>query len=758
MRIPLFVTASALLCVIALGLAMALRSLSAAYSRRYVREWERAWAALALYALLAASALVLSNIGVPRPLRIAVSLGAILAAWWHLRALDEGLRGLVAAGENAPRWPRRGTAAALLLAALLLFVPAPAGSGFAFALYLSRLVLLGAAWGLGYFAAGALILQRHRHPSALARNALGGNLLAYGALRLLEPGLHLVGPNTVLAQLITYGGIPILVGVGAGMIIALLEVERERALEAAEARLTAERNVTESETTLARREAWFRTMIEQSSDIIFQLTAAGGIEYASPSVERLLGHSAVALAGRDAYRYIHPDDVEMVRDALRRSLEGDASVPTTVPFRAQHADGRYVDLEGVSRPYFDTDGAPRILVAARDVRERRRLEAELLSARRLEAIGRLAGGVAHDFNNLLTAVRGNVALLRESSPSSGEAEHLQEIDQAVERGAELTRRLLAFARQQAVEPRTVSVDALLTDLDRLLRRLLGSEITLDTKCADGLWPIRVDPSAFEQILVNLAVNARDAMPAGGRLSILASNVSIPPSGHDVLRIPGGDWVRVSVRDTGSGIDDAVMGQIFEPFFTTKQERGGTGLGLATVYGATTQAGGHIRVASVLGEGTTFSLYFPRVRADRSTQRRSAVGGLPRATGAEHILLIEDEAPVREVTAKLLAHLGYVVRTAVDGESGVTAAADAEHRLDLVISDLMMPGINGVEAVARIRASRPELPALYISGYSAEVLRRNNAAPAQAPLLQKPFTVEELARAVRQALDGGSARA
>ncbi|HRN53545.1 MAG TPA: PAS domain S-box protein [Gemmatimonadaceae bacterium] len=740
-------------------------------------------------------------------------------------------------------------------------------------LYLVRIALLALPWGLSHASAGRLMLRQPPGTASLGRSVLLVTLFAYAGLRVLEPSAHFVGPAPILAQFLTFGGLPLLVGVGAGMLITLLEVERARAVSETSARSAAERTATESEARLAaalatstdpmlvvdpagrvisanrifvalvaeatgmdvlpgmpitdvmdevtrefwdealphalagdpqvrnqrflfpqlsapraftvrftpvreggsiigvlvvahdtteeerlryemaRREEWFRSLIENASDMVFQVTGDSLIEYASPSVERILGYDHLQMIGRTGFDFIHPDDVPTVADALRRSLAHDDTVPTVIPLRARTAQGAYIPLEGVSRPYVERDGSERLIVALRDVRERQRLEDELTGARRLEAIGRLAGGVAHDFNNLLTAVAGNVTLLKlKTEGQAGIGEHLLEIDHSVQRGAELTRRLLAFARQQRIEPRILHVPTQVTDLERLLRRLVGDAILVDLDLPGSLWSIRADVTAFEQVLVNLAVNARDAMPDGGSIRVVGRNLSVGAGGRESLNLTPGDWVELIVEDTGSGIAPELLPRIFEPFFTTKADRGGTGLGLATVYGAVTQMGGQVRVDSTVDRGTRFTLHFPRIKAAHEPAVVTPKPALPRAKDGEVVLLMEDEAPVREVTAKLLRRLGYVVLAAEDGERGVAVAESHDGPLAIIVSDMVMPGIHGDVACARIRERRPDTPVLFISGFSQEALRWQHGPPADSRLLTKPFTLDDLAASVREMID------
>ena len=873
MRIPLFVSAAGTLAIIAIGFTLALRVLARVPGRRYVEHWTLAWAALGIYAVAAALALLAVNIPVLAGGRTTFALVSIAFAWMHLRQIDLGIHALCAPEERAPRWRAALVTGASIVAGLLVLAPAPEGPEGRFQMYLARAALLALLWGVVYFSAAWLVRQRYHATAGIGRSTLLISLGAYGLLRVLEPLSHLLGPSPVLAQFLTFGGIPLLVGMGAGMIMILLEVERDRVLEALQAQATAEsaakgseaqlatalassldavliidpagrllsfnprfaalildardidvrtgmqvgplvpdgafpdwpkmfaaalageanrrtvrlplgrgldrvfsirttpvvestrivgvlvvaHDATEEErlrTEMARREDWFRSMIENANDIIVQMSRDGNIEYISPSVVRILGHAPSAITLTNGFALVHPDDLAMLRDALERSFAGDPSVPTTVAFRARHTNGEYVHLEAVSRPYTESDGRTRLMVAIRDVRERRRLESELLSARRLESIGRLAGGVAHDFNNLLTAIMGNLSLMRERAQGFDDCrEHLDEAESAAQRGAELTRRLLAFARRQRVEPRVLNVDMEIQELERLQKRLLGESVALELDLPAALWQVRADPASLEQMLVNLAVNARDAMPDGGTMRVRASNVHVAEAGAEGLSVPAGDWLRIDVQDTGTGIPSEILGQIFEPFFTTKEPLGGSGLGLATVYGAITQAGGHVRVQSAPGMGTTFSLFFPRERATPAQAPPRAQTERPMAKPGETLLLIEDEASVRIVTAKLLSKLGYTVITAVDGLDGVEKAAAHEGRLDVVVSDLMMPNLGGIEAVTRILERRPALPALFVSGYSESALRWTDGTSRMGKLLQKPFSVDDLARAVRTAIDG-----
>jgi nitrogen-specific signal transduction histidine kinase len=372
---------------------------------------------------------------------------------------------------------------------------------------------------------------------------------------------------------------------------------------------------------------------------------------------------------------------------------------------------------------------------------------------RLEALGRLAGGIAHDINNLLMGIVGYAELLENSlDPRDERREDILEIRKAVDRGARLTRQLLAFARKQPSRPAVLDPFALVTDLDRLLRRLIGSDIQLVVERTGGLGCVRIDPGQLEQVIVNMAVNARDAMPAGGTLRIEVEDRDL--SDDDAARIAGaraGAMVRVRVRDSGMGMPPEVLARIFEPFFTTKGEHFGTGLGLATCYGIVNQAGGFVTVASAPNAGTTFDVYLPRT--DRAPQWLPATDGVSGPVrGTETILLAEDDAPVREVMAATLQEQGYTVLIASDGLAAVQAAEHHLGPIHLLLTDMMMPGISGLEAAKRIAAVRPALRVLLVSGYVPDRALPEEGLGLRMAMVPKPVTPLDLTRQVRLLLD------
>ncbi|HXH25405.1 MAG TPA: ATP-binding protein, partial [Vicinamibacterales bacterium] len=382
------------------------------------------------------------------------------------------------------------------------------------------------------------------------------------------------------------------------------------------------------------------------------------------------------------------------------------------------------------------------------------LKEHLRHTSKMEALGQLAGGIAHDFNNILTVIRGYADMVHDhvrDDPSV--APQVQEIRQAAESARTLVRQLLLFSRKQPLRAETIDLNTVITDMQQLLRRTLGEDIRVDLRLAsEPVW-IRADPAQLQQVVMNLAVNARDAMPAGGVLSLETAHVAIGAA--DLAAYPGaraGRYVRLAVSDTGTGMDPRTKERIFEPFFTTKPEGHGTGLGLAIVYGVVRQAGGLMRVESDLGRGSTFTLYFPEARAARQASPAPPAERPTRAGGHETVLLVEDDDGVRTFAARILAQHGYRVHAAASPAEALALAGHLEPPPDLLLIDVVMPGANGSNLVQSIRAARPGIRCLYMSGYSIQAIQRRGLALDDEPLLEKPFTAMELLARVRQALD------
>ncbi len=404
-------------------------------------------------------------------------------------------------------------------------------------------------------------------------------------------------------------------------------------------------------------------------------------------------------------------------------------------------------------PYPGPQGETSVLIAyGEDITERRRLEEQLHQSQKMEAVGRLAGGVAHDFNNLLTVIGGYAELLdMEVAEGDPLREAADGILRSSERAMALTRQLLAFSRKQVLQPKVLDLNAAVTEMDRLLRRVIGEDVELLTVLQPGVGRIRVDPGQLEQVIMNLVVNARDAMPEGGRLTLRTSALEV--EGPTKFDVDPGSYVLLEVSDTGCGMDREVLSHIFEPFFTTKERGKGTGLGLAIVYGVVKQSGGTVEATSQVGQGTTFRILLPRVspEAEEGTEDE---GWAEAAGGSETVLLVEDEDEVRRLAASILEAHGYTVLTAGHGVEALALVRGHSGPIHLLVTDVVMPQMGGPELAARLAQVRPETRVLYISGYSDDAVVDQSLV---APLVEKPFKRQVLVRKVREVLDGAAAR-
>jgi two-component system, cell cycle sensor histidine kinase and response regulator CckA len=404
-------------------------------------------------------------------------------------------------------------------------------------------------------------------------------------------------------------------------------------------------------------------------------------------------------------------------------------------------------------PVYDTHGQVIGLVGmSHDITERKRLESQFLQAQKMESIGRLAGGVAHDFNNLLTVIIGYVELARDTlTPDNPLHSDLEAIRDAADRAAALTRQLLAFARKQILDPQILNLNDLVLNLDKLLRRLIGEDIELVTLPTADLWSVKADANQIEQILVNLAINARDAMPSGGKLTIETANLILDEAyARHHMSVSPGFYVMLAVSDTGVGMPPEMQAQVFEPFFTTKQAGKGTGLGLATCYGIVKQHGGHIWLYSEVGQGTTFKVYLPRTTEVADVQHTYET---PKTllVGDETVLLVEDEAAVRQLAIRVLRQLGYTVLEATDGADALRVAGEYPGAIDLLVTDVVMPQLGGAALAERLREAHPRLKVLFMSGYTDHTIIRHSLLEPGVAFLQKPFVPEMLARKVREVL-------
>ena len=478
---------------------------------------------------------------------------------------------------------------------------------------------------------------------------------------------------------------------------------------------------------LERREEHYRSLIENSMDLISILNLDGTIRYVSPSHERMLGYPLDELVGKNVLSFVHPDDRASVKTAL---VNGNNGRP--VECRIRHSDGSWRMLESFSRDLSHVAGVNGMVVNARDITERKHLEEQLHHSQRLEAVGRLAGGVAHDFNNLLMVITGYSHMLLDAMHLSDPArQDLEQVVKASERATDLTRQLLAFSRRQGVRASLVNLNVLVQEMDRMLRRVLGEEIELIIRLAPGLKIVRADPGQMEQVILNMVVNARDAMPSGGELVIETKNSGAP----------GKECVTVSISDTGVGMDSQVLSRVFEPFFTTKEH--GTGLGLATSYGIVKENGGELRVDSTPAQGTSFHIELPA--AGQTPEDLQPSGQKPAPAGTETILLVEDEDPVRRVVEAMLKRHGYQVLASASSKEALAAAEQHGGVIHLLITDMVMPGMSGRKMAECLVGGRPDMKVLYVSGYGDAL------AQSDAHFLQKPFSTEELATKIREIL-------
>ena len=731
--------------VLALVYGGALWGFSSLYRRAYLRDWSLAWFVLAIAIGASTFAYYFATYLPDDPRRVVFSSLALMLGYTFAALLVLGGRELT----GRRRWTPRELGLIVLVSAVwavgtVAFTARP-GIEPLVRLFL-RVTTYYTVIALALLHVGLLVLRMPTPGERFGRVVLGATLCAYGAKLLLNAAL-LVLPTTFtsLGPLLTVFDAVLIPCVGLGMIVSLLEFERQRAVRSA-------REVVAAQEALRHSEEQFRSLIENASDIITVLAADGSTLFAGPSTERILGWSAHELIGRSAFDFIHPGDADAARAAFRAVLEAPATA-NRVEIRLRRKQGDWLRFESLGRVH-PTGGAPAIVVTFRDISERKQLEAELLQSQKMESIGRLAGGVAHDFNNILTAVLGHVSLARLGAPSDPNLHaELDDIQRAAERAAELTRQLLAFARRQVIEPTVLDLNERVEGMRRLLGRLIGEDVELRTDLTPGTWPVRADLAQLEQALVNLALNARDAMPHGGQLAISTSNVTLTgeQAPRDPVLVPG-DYVRVVVSDTGLGMDEETRSRIFEPFFTTKGPSQGTGLGLSMVYGVVAQAGGAIEVESAPGAGARFIMHLTRYSGPAPAPAPAAEPRVVTPRRDATILLVEDEPQVRAVAARVLRAEGFDVLEAANGAEGISMAAAFKGRIHLVLTDMVMPGVSGPTMVRALVASRPEARVIFMTGFSADALAGRGGMPDGASPLQKPFTVEALLARVREELE------
>jgi PAS domain S-box-containing protein len=520
------------------------------------------------------------------------------------------------------------------------------------------------------------------------------------------------------------------------------------------------RDVTErkrAEWALRESEERYHSLIEGVRDIVFALGPDGTVTSLNAAFERVTGWPAEEWIGKPFEQLVHPDDLGLLFELVDRAVRGETQPVSQLRLRTR--SGGYRMGEFAATPQFREGRLWGVLGIARDITERLSLEQQLRQAQKMEAVGRLAAGVAHDFNNILTAITGYAQLLLEDlGPNDPHREDVDEIRKAADRAAGLTRQLLAFSRQQILQPTVLDLNTLVGETESMLGRLLGEDVRLATRLAPNLGAVKTDRSQIEQVIMNLAVNARDAMPEGGQLTIETANVEMDDvyAREHFPALPG-SYVMLAVSDTGTGMSEDTQAHMFEPFFTTKGKGKGTGLGLATVYGIVKQSAGFVWVYTEPGHGTTFKIYLPRVGQLPEPRISRAHPAAASMDGTETVLVAEDEAAVRAVARQSLERHGYRVLEAPSGEAALDLAQRYSGRIHLLLTDVVMPGMSGRTLALRLAPLRPGMRTIYMSGYTDEAITRHGVLEPGVRYVQKPFSPDALVRRVREVLDEEDAR-
>jgi PAS domain S-box-containing protein len=505
---------------------------------------------------------------------------------------------------------------------------------------------------------------------------------------------------------------------------------------------------------LHKSEEKFRTLFERTAVGIALIDIEGRLMECNPALQEMLGYRKEELLTRDFSQFVHTDDQSIDLDLYRKLLSG-MHDHYQVEKRCIRKDGGEVWGRVNVSLVRDAGGNPQYTIhMVENINEWKRLETQLLQSQKMETVGRLAGGIAHDFNNLLTVIKGYTQLsLNEIGKDHPLRMDIEEIKNATERAENLTRQLLAFSRRQIMDMKVLDLNTVIRNLEKMLRRVIGEDIEMSIILTEDLGRVKTDPHQIEQVILNLAVNARDVMPEGGRLTLETSDVELDEGGPKAhLLMAPGRYVMLSVSDTGSGMTPEVKERIFEPFFTTKGEGKGTGLGLSMVYGIVKQSGGYIWVYSEQGQGTTFKIYLPRVDEEVDPlPRQISTGSLPK--GNETVLLVEDDPSVRELAARVLRGQGYAILEAANGEEAMQIIrAPVLKEIHLLLTDMVMPQMGGKELGKRFKALYPEAKVLFVSGYTDKTFIQQEFIEPGVNLLQKPFSPGTLAKRVRDVLD------
>lgn len=662
-----------------------------------------------------------------------VFVPSVIAAWraglLGLVVLDTLVLAAITALYLGGRWPMRFRAAAFCLITYILAVGLLMAVGSISQIYL-----------FGFSILSTLLLGLRAGVYASALSAL--TLLVVGAAGQAAPGMaHPSIADPLFGWVVitlNFALINVLLTLAVGLVISALD----RALE----------RETRSRETLEGERAFLRTLIDAIPDLIYTKDLHG--RYLNGNLATLARfdlQDETQLAGKTAFD-LFPPDLATVYHAQDMDVAAGHSTVDHETFRT-NAQGRPAWYQTIKVPMRDAQGAiTGIVCVGRDITERKNLEAQLRQSQKMEAVGKLAGGVAHDFNNLLTVISGySDQLLEMPGLDARVREPVQAISHAGDRAATLTRQLLGFSRQTMLQPRVLDLNAVVLQTGGMLRRLIGEDIALTTVLAPDIATVTVDPGQLDQVLLNLAVNARDAMPQGGRLTIETANVQL---GEDYaaahLDCRPGLHVMLAITDSGVGMSPEVKARIFEPFFTTKSAGAGTGLGLAMVFGIVQQSGGCIHVYSEPGHGTTFKIYLPASAQPLTPLVETEAPA--EARGTETVLLVEDEDGVRQVALASLGRQGYRVLTAINGQDALQVLQQQDGSVDLVLTDVVMPGLSGPALAQAARARWPGIKILFMSGYTDDAVVRHGLLQGEVAFIQKPFTHAGLARKVRQTLD------
>ncbi len=707
--------------------------------------------------------------------------GAFWAATWEPSAQKDA----------RPRGREKSLAGILITNSMFAFVPlavlfmvAELAPGWK----LIRFSLLGVSFGCYAIRIGMAQFQQQKDEETVRRQMLAMDSSTDGIAIIDEKGTH-VYANSAFAQMLGFVGPQKVVGQPWRNVYGLqdldkLEPEIRRCLAlnnqwssviwlrgSEGGKLSVDMTVTampdggtvcvlrdlserqQAERARAEAEAKYRNLVEQVNAITYiaEIGVDGQWFFVSPQVEAILGYTPEEwLAHSKKWSsFIHPDDLQKVLDAEESSRKGE---PFQAEYRVRRKDGREIWVSDTAVVVRGSGSHPVMEGIIVDITERKLLETQLQQSRKMEAVGRLAGGIAHDFNNLLTIITGytDMALSRLSVPAELRAD-IERIEHAADRAAALVRQLLAFSRKQVLQPKTLDLNAIVLNMDKLLRRLIDDNIEMRTKVQEDLGKVKADPAQIEQVIMNLVVNARDAMPKGGRLVLETSNAELDADyAVEHMTVKPGSYVMLAVSDMGVGMDEETIAHIFEPFFTTKEGGRGTGLGLSTVYGIVKQSGGYIWVYSEPGKGSTFKVYLPRVEETAEEPEGKTVP-FTEQRGTETILLVEDEEAVRDLVQTILAGHGYEVIVARDPQHAEEVAAKFPGDVHLLLTDVVMPGTSGRELAARIMAKRPAIHVLYMSGYTENVVTSGGLLEEGLAFLQKPFSPAVLIQKVHEVL-------